>query len=91
MIQENFRRFHREHPEVFTYLLHLCEELQTRGFTRYSIKGLWELVRWHFQVEQGQATFKLSNNFHSRYARMLMAEVPQLEGFFSVRELRSER
>ena len=47
---------------------------------------------WHFQVEKDLgADFKLNDHFHSRYARTIMKQYPELEGFFELRELRAER
>jgi hypothetical protein len=33
--------------------------------------------------------FKLNNNYHSRYARLIMEREPGLDGFFETRGLRS--
>lgn len=88
-IQEAFEEFHREHPEVYSYLLALAFELQMKGWVHYGIGALWERMRWHFKVEHDQEDFKLNNNFRSRYARKMMAEHPALEGFFELRELKA--
>jgi hypothetical protein len=88
-IQERFERFHQRHPEVFAYLVALCYELRRRGFQHYGIRPLWERARWHFQVEKEQgADFKLNDNYCSRYARFLMKQFPDLNGFFELRELK---
>lgn len=87
-IQVRFEQFNVEHPEVYAYLLNLCYEVRGRGFQRYGIRSLWERVRWHFQVEkQMGADFKLNDHFHSRYARKLIEDHPELEGFFELRRL----
>jgi len=89
-IQERFEQFHAAHPEVYAYLVALCQELRRRGFQRYGIKSLWERARWHFQVERELGEeWKLNNNYHSRYARKIMAEHPELSGFFEVREIKA--
>ena len=89
-IQEAFERFHNEHPEVETYLIALAYEVQRKGYRRYGIGALWERLRWHFQIEVGLGEdFKLNNNFRSRYARKIMQERPDLDGFFEIRELRA--
>lgn len=88
--QERFEDFHEAHPEVFRFLVNTCYELQRKGFKHYGIKGLWERARWHFQVEKDLGEeFKLNNNYHSRYARLIISEYPDLDGFFELRELRS--
>ena len=89
-IQERFEEFHKAHPEVYAYLLALCIELRGKGFKRYGIRSLWERVRWHFQVEKELgADFKLNDHFHSRYARKIVQNHPELDGFFELRELRA--
>jgi hypothetical protein len=89
-IQEAFDRFHGDHPEVETYLIALAYELRGKGYRRYGISALWERLRWHFQIEVGLGEdFKLNNNFRSRYARKIMQERPDLDGFFEIRELRA--
>lgn len=89
-IQEAFERFHAEHPEVETYLIALAHEVKRKGHQRYGIGALWERLRWHFQIEIGLGDdFKLNNNFRSRYARKIMHEHPDLDGFFEIRELRA--
>jgi len=87
-IQQRFERFHKKHPEVLTYLVALCYELRRRGWQHYGIRSLWERTRWHFQVEKELgAEFKLNDHYHSRYARLILKEHPDLEGFFELREL----
>jgi hypothetical protein len=90
-IQERFESFDAAHPEVYGYLLSLCFDLRRRGWQHYGIKSLWERTRWHFQVEKDLGEeFKLNNNYHSRYARKIIAQYPEFEGFFELRELRAE-
>jgi hypothetical protein len=88
-IQVRFQVYHEAHPEVYEYLLQLAQDMQSRGFRHYGMKALFEKVRWHFQVEKGLEDFKLNNNYHSRYARLMMAREPDLEGFFELRELKA--
>lgn len=88
-IQARFGEFHSAHPEVYKELVRLAFELKERGFKHAGMKFLFERVRWFFWVERGESDFKLNNNFHSRYARKIMAEYPELEGFFETRELKA--
>lgn len=89
-IQERFEEFNREHPEVYTYLIALVYEVLRKGYSHYGIRTLWERMRWHFHIEKGDNEFKLNDHFHSRYARKIMAEHPDLDGFFELRELKAE-
>lgn len=61
-----------------------------RGWRHYGIAALWETARYDFDIQVGpNAGFKLNNDFRSRLARHLMAECPELEDFFEVRELKA--
>ena len=86
-IQERFERFDIEHPEVYAKLVRLAFDMRERRFKRCGMKFLFERVRWIYWMERGDADFRLNNDFHSRYARKMMAEYPELEGFFVLREL----
>lgn len=89
-IQTRFEAFHQKHPEVYKTLVRLAFELKARGFRRYGLKSLFERVRWHFQVDLDLGEdWKINNNYSSRYARKLMAEFPELDGFFELRELKA--
>ena len=89
-IDERFWDFHEENPEVFAELCKLALRAKRRGLPHYSMKGLFELVRWHVAMRtRGQEPFKLNNDFTSRYARLLMDAEPELKGFFETRRIRS--
>lgn len=85
-IQNDFERYHYQHPEVYDSLVKLARSLKEKGVTRYSIKGLMEVVRWLVLDESGRR-IKVSNNFTSRYARLLMRQEHDLSRFFVLRGL----
>jgi hypothetical protein len=90
-IQEQFEEFNQAHPEILAYLVMLSFDLHYKGFVRYGIKSLYERARWHFVVEKDEGEdFKLPNNYHSRYARLIMQQHPELEGLFELCALRTE-
>ncbi len=89
-IQERFEAFHASHPEVAAYLVALAFEVRRRGFRHYGMRALYERTRWHFQIEREMGDeFKLNDHYHSRYARLLMKEHPDLDGFFELRQLKA--
>lgn len=91
-IHDRFRRFHEAHPEVYVELVRLARQATDRGVRKIGIKMLWEVLRWRIVLAElpfDGSTFKLSNDLHSRYARLIMASEPDLEGIFDTRELRS--
>lgn len=88
-LEAKFQEFHRENPRVYAALKEKALQLRSRGWNRYGIKAIMEVVRFHRALETTDPDFKLNNNYSSRYARMLMAQEPELIGFFEIRELKS--
>ena len=86
LIQESFEQFHAEHPEIYILLVALCRDVKRRGINRYSIKAVWERARWHYIVDKGNRDFALNNNFTAPYARLIMQQESDLQGFFETRE-----
>lgn len=84
-----FAAFHSENPKVYQKLVELARRVRSRGFTTYSIKSLFEQVRWHYHMETNDPDFKLNNNYHSRYARLIMEQEKDLKDFFETRVLTS--
>lgn len=90
-IQAAFERFHAEHPEVYRMLVRFARQLKARGYEQAGIKLIWERMRWETMLGADRALepFKLCNNHHSRYARLIMEREPDLSGFFRTRELKA--
>lgn len=88
-IQERFEEFHERHPEVYASLVQFTREAVKRGKRRIGIRLIWERVRWYVEIEQGDAEFKLNDHFHSRYARLIQQQEPDLYGVFETRKLKA--
>ena len=80
----DFWAFHNAHPEVYTELRRRALDLRNRGWKRWGIRNLWERMRYEFAL-QSNGEFKLNNNLPPFYARLLMAQESDLEGFFETR------
>ena len=86
--EDAFMRFHINNPEVYHALVAKAREWKDAGHGRGSIKMFWEAVRFDLGVKtRGDSRFKLNNNLHSRYARLIMRHEADLAGFFETREL----
>lgn len=82
-----FKVFHKTNPQVAAELEKLALRLKQRGKTRYSIAGLFEVIRFRRALRTtGKSPFKLSNNHKPFYARLLMQRNPELQGFFEVKQ-----
>lgn len=86
-IREAFLRFHHENPHVYKELVRLSRQLIEHGTRRIGIKMLFEVLRWQHLIRTRGDDFKLNNNYHSYYARMIMAREPDLRGVFELRKL----
>lgn len=89
-IQAKFERFHRQNPHVYRRLVEICLAMKRRGLRRWGAKAAYEICRFQGILSTSGDAFKLPNSYTSRYARKIMAEVPELADFFETRKLRSQ-
>jgi hypothetical protein len=90
-IEERFQQFHQNNPVVYELLCKFAREAKDRGVKKWGIKAIFEVVRWHVKVKlQHEGDFKLNNDFTALYARLIMANEPDLADFFDTRERKSE-
>lgn len=82
--------FHKKNPQVYELVEHFTFEVIKRGFKNYSIKSVFERIRWHTDVETTGVKFKLSNNHTAYYARLFMVKNPDYEGFFRTKQTRGD-
>ena len=89
--ESRFLEFHRKNPKVYALLVEYALRAKQRGYRTYGIGALWELVRWNQNelFPHNVTEPKMNNNYRSFYARMIMQQEPDLEGFFHLRELHS--
>ena len=86
-----FREYNAKHPHVLRLLTEAALEWKAAGYDKCSIDLIHSVVRWRTAVETHDDTYRLSNNFRPRYARLIMENNPHLNGFFDVRPLRDEK
>jgi len=87
-INENFVEFHTANLSVYQELRALALKMKRSGREHYGIKSLFEVLRWHraLKTSDTSSDFKLNNNYTALYARVLMQNEPELEGFFRTRK-----
>lgn len=88
-IQDRFERFHEANGWVYDALVSLARDYISGGRTRLGIGMLFERLRWDYNRSTTGDPFKLSNDYRSRYSRLIMANEHELEGVFATRELTS--
>lgn len=87
-IQERFLSFHALNPWVYDDLVTLAREAKyDKGYQRGSIDALSQVLRWQRHRPTTGEKWKLYDHYRSRYARLIMEQEPDLEGFFELREL----
>ena len=85
--RERFEAFNAANPEVYGMLIEMALRLKRAGMRRYGIGALFEVLRYRSDVETASAdSFKLNNDLRAFYARKIMDEVVELDGFFRTRE-----
>ena len=85
--EESFQLFHNQNRAIYRMLLLRAMNMKRYGFPGYSMRTLWEVLRWDIHRGKIKTTdkFKLNNNHAPFYARLLMANRPELRGFFETR------
>jgi hypothetical protein len=90
-LQARFEAYHKANPDVYRLLVKFAREVRQTGRGQYGIAALFERLRWHYHIElKRDDDFKLNNNWKARYARLIMAQEPDLAEFFELRILRAD-
>lgn len=79
---KDFRRFHRNNPEIYKYFKRFSFEVINKGRTNFSVSMIIERIRWETFIKTSDVDFKISNNHRAYYSRLFMAEFPRYRGFF---------
>lgn len=89
-IEDQFQAYRARHPEVYSALVQFTRDAKAAGI-RVGIKAVFERVRWEMRVDRrtGDGEYLLNNNWTSHYSRLIMAQEPDLAGFFETRRMRA--
>jgi hypothetical protein len=82
---EKFEEFHRENPRVYRMLVHLARQWTASGRDVVGIARLYERLRWDIALATTGDDFKVSNDWRSFYARLIMWREPDLRDLFRLR------
>jgi hypothetical protein len=80
------REFHLRNPHVMAAIIDVALRVRAAGRRHWSINAAFEVVRYNASVTTDGRTYKLNNNHRAYYARWIMRDVPDLEGFFETRD-----
>jgi ribosomal protein S27AE len=80
-----FEKFHEENPNIYARVYREAVELVDMGYRHLSVQMLIESARlYEMKRELKEGEYKISNNHAAYYARLFMAERPDLAGIFSI-------
>lgn len=85
---ERFQVFHAEHPDVYRAFCEIVDRLWSKGHKRFGCQGVFWMIRAEYGVDREGRQFSLPNGFSPHYARKYLADHPEREGFFELRELK---
>ena len=78
----------QDHPELIPKLADLALKIKARGHKHWSIDALFHVLRFNSALSTAtpdDQNLKINNNYTSLASRDLMAEYPELRGFFELR------
>lgn len=83
---EKFEQFHHDNPAVYQALCDLARQwINSTGRRKIGIGALVERVRWDIAIATSDPDFKINNNHRPFYARLIMAQEPDLADVFDLR------
>lgn len=73
---------------VYGEVVNRARTLRARGWQHFGIAAIWEAIRYDWSVRVGPDAegWKVNNNWRAFMARQVMADCPDLDGFFTLRE-----
>ena len=90
-LTERFTAFHHRNPGVYTAIVRLARQRKDAGWDTGSIAQIFEVLRWESDLLIVSSDgLKLNNDFRAPYARLVMANEPDLADFFHTRAQRSD-
>ena len=88
--QKKFAEFHEDNPHVYDMFVSFTKQAKQANRKYYSSYAIFERMRWYTDIETDGEPFKLNNNYRPYYARKVMEEYPEFEGFFRIREIKND-
>lgn len=89
-VDRKFQEYHKKNPDVYKHFVRITREAKTKGKDHLSIWLVANVVRWYVYMETDDpnSEFKISNDYLSRYARLIMKQEPDLQGIFKTKRLK---
>ena len=84
-LEDRFRKFDSENPQVYEAFQGIASQLLARGRKQHGARAILERVRWDFSLATTGDEFKINNNYVAFYARKLIAQDSRFVNFFALR------
>lgn len=80
---------HQARPEIYDTIVAECRRWRDQyGMKKVGIAFIWERLRYIYVIKKRLGEeFRLNNNYKGAYARVVMYNEPDLEGFITIREM----
>lgn len=88
---KKFSEYHQANPHVFAEFKAKAKRVKATGRERYSAWTIIQAMRWDSDLRTSSVDFKISNDFIALYARLLVHEAPEFDGFFSLHAMKKHR
>ncbi len=86
-----FKAYHKERPDIYKAFIAKTMEMKQTGRRHYSHWTIMNVIRWHYDLEHPELTFKVNNNFFACYVRLAIYHHPELADFFQLRKVSGVR
>lgn len=91
-IDERFAEYDNKHPEIWEAFEAMTLKLIKKGKRHYSADMVFHEIRFETRLSgKPDDTFKINNDFVSRYSRKFLDRHHEHHSFFETRKLSSER
>lgn len=89
--EAQWRVFHEKNPQIYKLIERFTAEAMKAGLKHYSMRGIFERIRWYTRFEADHDyNYKLPNFLSPYYARHYMRMNPQHDGFFRTLTVKGE-
>lgn len=85
-MREKFLAFHTANPEFYRKFARLAVEMKATGRKHYSPEAICRVVCWQIDLLTNAKPFKISAAFIPIYARLLIFNKSEFDGFFLFRK-----
>lgn len=83
-----FVAFHAENPFIYLRFVELAFRMRRAGRKKYGAQKIIHVIRWDYDISTEGDVFEINNDFIALYARLAIADYPELGGFFELRRMK---